>query len=259
MCQEALDLERSNGRERTESKCRKDEDLDMQYGSGSPAEIGRVSMRCLSLWSGKQQHLLQQLQAVGAQEMQWAQALDKGPDYRCTWCQGTARPLDGRPQRKVQVGPNKLEVVASFCYLAGGCELPTTTCEKPLEEVQRAATSSLFTPPLFQDMWPCSSVWRHVEHSNVAVKTAFHIQVEGKHIGLGGQRWHGSRWQRGIAENGSSWLSTLMIDIHVLWDAVRDLPCLQKASYLQGNPLMWMLPLYLHVNPLSAKHNCSIN
>ena len=48
-------------------------------------------------------------------------------------CQGTARPLDGRPQKEVQVGPDKLEVVASFCYLgdmlsaAGGGELLTTT------------------------------------------------------------------------------------------------------------------------------------
>ena len=59
--------------------------------------------------------------------------LTEDPDYRCTWCKGTARPLDGRPQREVQVGPDKLEVVASFCYLgdmlsaAGGCELSTTT------------------------------------------------------------------------------------------------------------------------------------
>ena len=59
--------------------------------------------------------------------------LKKYPDYRCTWCQGTACPLDGRPQKEVQVGPDKLEVVASFCYLgdmlsaAGGCELSTTT------------------------------------------------------------------------------------------------------------------------------------
>ena len=41
----------------------------------------------------------------------------KDPDYRCTRYQGTARPLDGRPQKEVQVGPDKLEVVASFCYL----------------------------------------------------------------------------------------------------------------------------------------------
>ena len=62
--------------------------------------------------------------------------LTKDPDYKCTQCQGTAGPLDGRPQRKVQVGSGKLEVVASFCYLgdmlsaAGGCELSTTTCVK---------------------------------------------------------------------------------------------------------------------------------
>ena len=29
--------------------------------------------------------------------------LTKDLEYRCTWCQGTARPLDGRPQREVQV------------------------------------------------------------------------------------------------------------------------------------------------------------
>ena len=59
--------------------------------------------------------------------------LTKDTDYRCTRCQGTAHPLDGRPQKYVQVGPDKLEVIASFCYLgdmlsaAGGCELSTTT------------------------------------------------------------------------------------------------------------------------------------
>ena len=59
--------------------------------------------------------------------------LKKDPDYRCTQCQGTARPLDGRPQNEVQVRPDKLEVLASFCYLGGmlsatgGCELSTTT------------------------------------------------------------------------------------------------------------------------------------
>ena len=81
--------------------------------------------------------------------------------YICTRCQGTARPLDSRPRREVQIEPDKLEVVASFCYLgdmlsaADGCELSTTTCENRLEEVQGAAASSLFTPPLFQDTRPC--------------------------------------------------------------------------------------------------------
>ena len=82
--------------------------------------------------------------------------LTKDPEYRCTQSQGTACPLDGRPQTEVQIKPDKLEVVASFCYLgdmlsaascqlevvasfcylgdmlsaASGCELPTTKCVK---------------------------------------------------------------------------------------------------------------------------------
>ena len=64
-----------------------------------------------------------------------------------------------------------------------------------------------------------------------------------------GPKWHGSSWQRGIAERGSSRLSTLMIDVP--GDLVWDLPWVQQASYLEGGPLMWMLPLYLHVNKKS--------
>ena len=71
---EALDMERSIEEERTESKCRKDKDYDLRYGTGPPAKFRRVSMRRLSHWSGLQQHLLQWLQALGAQEMQWAQS-----------------------------------------------------------------------------------------------------------------------------------------------------------------------------------------
>ena len=46
---------------------------------------------------------------------------------------GNARPIDGWPQNKVKVGPDKLEVVNSFCYLGdllsagGGCEIAVTT------------------------------------------------------------------------------------------------------------------------------------
>ena len=67
-------------------------------------------------------------------------------------------------------------------------------------------------------------------------------------VGLGGPRWLGSSWQRGIAESGSSQLSTLMIETP--GDAVWDLPCMQQASYLEGGPLLWILPL-LHVNQKS--------
>ena len=68
-------------------------------------------------------------------------------------------------------------------------------------------------------------------------------------LGLGGPRWLGSSWQRGIAENGSSQLSTLMIEIP--GDLVWDLPCVQQASCLEGGPLLWIWPLYLHVNQKS--------
>ena len=46
---------------------------------------------------------------------------------------GNACSIDGRPQSEVQVEPDKLEVVASFCYLddmlsaGGGCEMVVTT------------------------------------------------------------------------------------------------------------------------------------
>ena len=61
------------------------------------------------------------------------QRLTQDPDYRCAGCMGNACPIDDRPQSKVQVRPDKLEVVASFCYLGdmfctgGGCEITVTT------------------------------------------------------------------------------------------------------------------------------------
>ena len=109
MCQEALDLEKSNGKDRTESKCRKDEDHDLRYGPGPPAEFRWVSMRGLSHWSGQQQHLLQWLQALDAQEMQWAQALDKGPWLQMYTVPGNCMPLgwqttEESPSRTWQAG-----------------------------------------------------------------------------------------------------------------------------------------------------------
>ena len=113
----------------------------------------------LSHWCGQQQHLLQRLQVLGAQEMQWAQAT-KNLDYRSTPCHGTAHPLDGRSQREIQVGPDKLEVVASFCYLgdmlsaACGCEVSTTIRVKTACKSSRSCYQFSLPPPLFQDTWP---------------------------------------------------------------------------------------------------------
>ena len=52
------------------------------------------------------------------------QRLMPNPDYRCARCMGNAHPIDSRPQNEVQVGPDKLEMVASFCYLG---EIAVTT------------------------------------------------------------------------------------------------------------------------------------
>ena len=57
------------------------------------------------------------------------QQLTPNPDYSCAMCMGNAHTIDSRPQSEVGVGPDKLEEVASFCYLGdmlfagGGCEI----------------------------------------------------------------------------------------------------------------------------------------
>ena len=82
-------------------------------------------------------------------------------DYRCTWCQGTAHPLDSRPQREVH--PTWQAEGGSILLLPRRHALSSrwlwtfnhNMCENRLVEVQGIATSSLFLPSLFQDMWPC--------------------------------------------------------------------------------------------------------
>ena len=285
----------------------------------------RVSMRCLSHWSGQQQHLLQWLQALGAQEMQWAQALEKGPWLQMYMVPGNCMPLgwqttEGYPGRTWQAWGGSFLLLPRRHALSSRWlwTFNHNMCENRLEEVQGSVTSPLFTPPLFQNTWPCVQLlcaernapcqrnlaidkaeppasvakWQSNDQTDLQCQAARHChhQVQwatcaawhwgsGPHsegektpmvwtcgmlqwcrrqpltyrlmesLGLGGPKWHGSSWQRGIAESGSSRLSTLMIDVP--GDLVWDLPCVQQACYLEGSPLMWMLPLYLHVNQKS--------
>ena len=53
-CVRLLTWKEAMEKKRTESKCRKVKDHDLLYGTGPPAEFRRVSMRCLSHWSGQQ-------------------------------------------------------------------------------------------------------------------------------------------------------------------------------------------------------------
>ena len=67
-------------------------------------------------------------------------------------------------------------------------------------------------------------------------------------VGLGGQRWHGSSWQRGIAESRNSRLSTL--DRNTWRSGLRSV--MRAASKLPGRgPTDVDLHLYLHVNQKS--------
>ena len=85
------------------------------------------------------------------------------PAYMCALCRGNVRPIDGRPQSEVQVGPDNLEMVTAFCYLgdmlsAGRSCTETSShylCENRLEEVHGSTTSSLTPTALRQNLWPC--------------------------------------------------------------------------------------------------------
>ena len=93
-------------------KCRKDKDHDLQFSgldllqsSGKfPCTDCRTGVGSNSIFCNGCKHWVYK-QCSGLKR------LTKDPDYRCTRCQGTARPLDGRPQKEVQVRPDKLEVV----------------------------------------------------------------------------------------------------------------------------------------------------
>ena len=67
--------------------------------------------------------------------------------------------------------------------------------------------------------------------------------------GQGGPSKHGRNWQRKTAVSGSS--PQLTLKKGAPGDQVWDLLCVQLASYLERGPLMWMMPLHLHVNQKS--------
>ena len=132
----------------------------MICGTGLAAVFRRVSMRRLSHWSGQQHHLLQRLQAWGAQEIQWAQALDKGPWLQIYTVPGNCTPfgwqiIGGSPSRTWQAGGSFL-LLPKRHALSSRCELSTTTRVKTsLKKFKELLPVFFFTPSLFQDTWPC--------------------------------------------------------------------------------------------------------
>ena len=116
-------------------------------------------------WSGQQQHLLQRLQVLGAQEMQWAQALEKSPWLQMYTVSGNFMPLgwqttEGSPGRTWQAWGGSFLLLPRRHALSSRWlwTFNHNTCENRLEEVIGSATSSLFTPTLFQNTWPCAQL-----------------------------------------------------------------------------------------------------
>ena len=123
-------MERSNGGERTDSKCKKDENHDLWYGldflqsSGEfPCAICQIGVDSYSTFCNGCKHWVHK-------KCSELKRLTKDPDYRCIRGQGMACPLDGRPHREVQIGPDKLCFLGDMLSATGGCELSTTTCVK---------------------------------------------------------------------------------------------------------------------------------
>ena len=87
-----------------------------------------------------------------------------------------------------------------------------------------------------------------MECSNGAVRISFDIQDDGKH-GPGRPKL---TWKQPTERDCREWkLSAINLhDRHIWRYGVRS-AIVQLASYLIGGPLMWMLPLYLHVNQKS--------
>ena len=88
----------------------------------------------------------------------------------------------------------------------------------------------------------------HVECSNGAVKTAFDLQDDGKH----GPRRPKMTWKQLTERDCREWKLWAINphDRHTWRSGVRS--AMQAASQLPvRGPLMWMLPLYLHVNKKS--------
>ena len=78
MCQKALDLKRSNGGKRAESKCRKDNNHDLWYGTGYPAEFRRVPMLFVTLeWAATASSA--KAVSTGCIRRVVGSALDRGP------------------------------------------------------------------------------------------------------------------------------------------------------------------------------------
>ena len=89
----------------------------------------------------------------------------------------------------------------------------------------------------------------HVERSSCAVRTACGIQIDG----WGGAGNPKLTWKKLMEKDGHEWkLTTLDPPERSTWRS-GERSAIRAASQLpgKGSPLMWMMPLHLHVNQKS--------
>ena len=104
--------------------------LDLLSDSGEyPCAVCRKGVGANSIYCGKCSHWVHK-KCSGIKGKLNPKA-SKG--FECQRCLGNARPVDGRPEAEVMMGEERIDVVASFCYLgdmlsAGvSCELASIT------------------------------------------------------------------------------------------------------------------------------------
>ena len=133
MCQEALDIERRMEKKGLRVNAGKTKVMICGTGLDLLLRLGEYPCAVCRTGVGNNSIYCNGCKLRVHKKCSGLQRRMPNPDHRCTRCMGKARPIDGRPQNEVQVGPEKLEVVASFCYLGdmlsagGGCEIAVTT------------------------------------------------------------------------------------------------------------------------------------
>ena len=162
MCQEALDLERSYGEERTESKCRKTmimicgTGLDFLQSSGEfPCVVCLTGVGSNSIFCNGCKHWVHK-------KCSGLKRLTKRPWLQMYTVPGSCMPLgwqttEGGPVRTWQAWGGSFLLLPRRHALSSRWlwTFNHNTCENHLKEVQGSAIGSLYTPPLFQNTWPC--------------------------------------------------------------------------------------------------------
>ena len=94
---------------------------DIWAGAWCASEVWQRPLCHMSQGRQHKLHFLWWLFQLGPQKCSGISGpLKPDPGFRCKWCTGQVRPVDGRPMTEVTMGREKLEMMPSFCYL-GGC------------------------------------------------------------------------------------------------------------------------------------------